>query len=272
MAKKKRSVRSRLLNVLVGLGVFVVLLAVGLICYLGPIVEKAVNVGGPLILGVPVTVEKVSIHPVRGVIDLKKFYIGNPESYATDKPLFAVDSVHVSLDMKSLFSDVIAIRKIQIDRPQINYEVQKGKSNFDVLMENIGEAEKKKKDKKEKPKEDKKVTIDEFELTGAKVSYSGAWSLGTTIPISLPTLRRNDIGKSQGGVSGTQVALELVKELTNVIVTAGKALGEGVKDAAKSVGEGVKDAAKSVGSGAKDAVKSVEGGVKDAAKAIKKLF
>ena len=246
MAKKKKKALSRLLKILSGLVVCVVLLVAGLVAFINPIVKNAVNVGGPMMLGVPVKVEDVSIRPVRGIIDLKKFYVGNPENYSTNKPLFAVDSVHVSLDMQSLFSDVIAIRKIQIDSPQINYEKKGGKSNFDVLMENIGESEKKQKDKKEKSKEDKKISIDEFELNGARVSYASPITLGKSIPLPIPSIKRRDIGKSKGGASGEQVARELVSELGNVIVNAGEVLGEGVKDAVKAVGEGAKDAAKAI--------------------------
>ena len=267
MTKQKRSVGSRLLR---GLGIFVavvIALVAVLVIFINPSVKKAVNSIGPMMLGVPVKVEGVSINLLSGTFDLKKFSIGNPENYSTNKHLFAVDNVYVSMDMKSLFSDTIAIRKVKIDSPQINYEVKGGKSNFDVLMENLGESEKKK-DKKDKDKADKKVTIDEFELTGAKVSYTSPLTLGATLPLPIPPLHLRDIGKSRGGASFAEATMEIFNGLCNVIVNAAKAIGDGAKEAVKAVGEG----AKAIGEGAKDAAKAVEGGVKDAAKAIKKLF
>ena len=265
---KKRSVGSRLLR---GLGIFVgvvVLIVVVLLLNINSVVKKAVNVGGPMMLGVPVKVEKVSISLLSGTFDLKKFYVGNPGNYSTNKPLFAVDNVYVSMDMKSLTKDTIAIRTIKIDSPQVNYEVKGGKSNFDVLMENLGEAEKKKKDKPGKDKPDKKVTIDEFELNGAKVSYTSPLTLGATIPLPIPSLHLRDIGKSKGGASFAEATMEILNGLGNVIANAAKAAGDIAKDAAKAVGEG----AKAVGEGVKDAAKAAGEGVKDAAKAIKKLF
>ncbi|MCL1920607.1 MAG: AsmA family protein [Kiritimatiellaeota bacterium] len=265
--------KSRVLKIAaVALGV-VVLLVAGLIVFINPIVKNTVNVGGPLMLGVPVKIETVSISPIRGKFELKKFSVGNPENYATDKALFAVDSIHVDMDMKSLFGNVLHIRKIQIDAPQISYEVKGGKSNFDVLMENLGENEKKKKDKKEKDAAEKKVIIDEFQLNGARVSLTHPiWTVGKTLPLPIPSITRRDIGKDKGGASPVEVMMTILTELGNVIVNAGKVIGDGVKDAAKAVGDGAKDAVKAVGEGAKDAVKAVGEGAKDAAKSLKNIF
>jgi len=279
MAAKKKSVLSKLLKVLGVVITCVVLLVVGVIIFINPIVKNAVNVGGPLMLGVPVKVEDVSISPLRGVIDLKSFAVGNPEGYSTNTALFAVDRIHVSLDTKSLFGDVIHIRKIQIDKPQISYEVKSGKSNFDVLMENLGESEKKTKDKKKKDKEDQKVIIDEFELNSASVSYAGPITLGKAIKIPVPSIKLRDIGKDKGGASQVEALKAILSELGNVIVNGAKAAGKALLDGAeavggavKAVGEGAKDAAKAVGEGAKDAAKAVGDSAKDAKNAINNLF
>ena len=255
----KKSVLSKLLKVLGGVVACVVVLIVAVIIFINPIVKNAVNVGGPLMLGVPVKVEDVSISPLRGVVDLKKFSVGNPENFSTNKALFAVDRVYVSLDMKSLFGDVIAIRKIQIDQPQISYEVVGGKSNFDVLMENIGENEKKKKDKTKKDKEDPKVTIDEFDLNAARVSYTGPFTIGKTVTLPMPSVSLRDIGKDKGGASWAEATTTILKETGNVILNAVKSAGKALLDGAEAVGDAAKDAAKAIGGAAKDAANAVRG-------------
>lgn len=268
MAAKKKSLVSKLVKFVVVLLGVVILLVAGVIVFINPIVKNAVNVGGPLMLGVPVKVESVSISPLRGVLDLKSFYVGNPENYSTNKALFAVDSIHVSLDMKSLFGEVISIHKIQIDKPEINYEVKDGKSNFDVLIANLGESEKKKKDKKEKDKAEKKVVIDEFQLNGASVSYAAPVTFGKTITLPIPSVTLRDIGKDKGGVSFAEATMLFLNELGNVIINAGKAIGKAVVDGVEAIGDGAKEAAKAVGDGAKALGKEA----KDAVKGIKNLL
>jgi len=257
-ASKKKSMLSKLLKIFGGVIAFVILLVVGVIVFINPIVKNAVNVGGPMMLGVPVKVETVSISPLRGELDLKKFTVGNPENFSTNKALFAVDRVYVSLDMKSLFGDVIHIRKIQIDEPKISYEVKGGKSNFDVLMENLGESEKKKKDKTKKDKEDKKVIIDEFDLNRARVSYTAPITLDKTITLPIPDITRRDIGKDKGGASWAEAVMTVLGEIGNVILNAGKAAGKALLDGAEAVGGAAKDAVKAVGEGAKDATKAIK--------------
>ena len=256
--KKKTGIIPRLLKTLAGLLLAIILLAAGLIIFINPIVENTVNVGGPMLLGVPVKIEKAQISLLNGEIRLKQLSIGNPENYSTDKALFSVDNVHLGIDTKSLFTDVITIRKIQIDHPQISYEVKNGKSNFDVLTENLGEANKKKKDKKDKDAPDKKIIIEELDLNTIRVSYTSPITLGKTIPIPIPSIKLRDIGKSSGGASPAEVIIEIISSLGGMIVNAGKAIldsagaiGEAVGKGAEAVGGAIGEGAKAVGEGIK---------------------
>jgi len=258
------------------LAVLVVLLVVGVFVWINPIVKNAINMGGPMMLGVPVSVGDVSISPLSGVIDLKKIYVGNPDNYSTNRALFAVDRIHVSIDMKSLTKDVISIRKILIDSPQISYEVKKGKSNFDVLVENLGESEKKQKDKKDKDKAEKKVIIDEFQLNSAHVSYTGPYSLDKPVTIPFPSLELHDIGKAEGGVSAAQATLDILRSFISdfgrMLIDLGKALGDAAASGVQAIGDGAKAIGGAVGGAVGKGAKAVGDAAEKGVKAIKKLF
>ena len=267
MAAKKKGCFSKLIRCFVIFLILIILLIAGVIWQINPIATKAINVGGPMVLGVPVSVEKVALNP-SGSFELKNLYVGNPENYSTNMPMFAVEDIQVSLDIPSLFSDVIIIRKIQIDRPQVSYEVKNGKSNFDVLKERLAENQKKKPPKKDKDSPEKKVIIDELQLNKAEVTCNSTWTLGQTITFPIPSMTIRDIGKKDGGATFADATIEFVGGLGNTVINTGKAIGDGIGDAAKAIGEGVKDAGKAIGNGVKDATKAVS----DEVKSIKKLF
>ena len=106
---------------------------------IGPIVKTAASECGPKALGVPVSVGDVKLNALAGNLTVAQVKVGNPQGYS-DKDAFAVDKVEVGLNMRSLMSDTIVVRKIQIDAPAISFESKDGKSNFDAMMANTKKA------------------------------------------------------------------------------------------------------------------------------------
>ncbi len=273
----------KLFKLLVGLVIVVLVLLVAAVLTLpltiGPIVKTAASVGGPKVLGVPVSVGDVKLSPMAGDLVISQVKIGNPKGYS-EKDAFAVDKVEVGLKMSSLLSDTIVVRKIQIDAPAIAFESKDGKSNFDTMMANTKKAseEEKQKSPKEK-KEGKKVIIEEFSLNDAKLSLASGLTMGKAVTIPVPSVTVRDIGKSSGGASAVEAMTEVLngilgsvsKAVTGVAGAAGDLLkGVGgaadgaAKEAAKAL-KGVTDGAKDAAAGAAETLKSATGGAKDAA-------
>jgi hypothetical protein len=257
---------------------------------IGPIVKTAASVGGPKALGVPVSVGDVKLNALAGNLTVSQVKVGNPQGYS-DKDAFAVDKVEVGLNMRSLLSDTIVVRKIQIDAPAISFESKDGKSNFDAIMANAkkaSEEEKKQTDKKKKP--GKKVVIEEFSLNSAKVSFASGMTLGKALTIPLPSVTVRDIGKASGGASAVEALTEVINGivggLTQAVTGAAGAAGDllkgasgaaseaakGATDALKGVTGGATDAAADAVKSAEDAAKGAADAAKDAAKSLKKLF
>lgn len=264
---------------------------------IGPIVKTAASVGGPKALGVPVSVGDVKLNALAGNLTVSQVKVGNPQGYS-DKDAFAVDKVDVGLNMRSLLSDTIVVRKIQIDAPAISFESKDGKSNFDAIMANAkkaSEEENKQTDKEKKP--GKKVVIEEFSLNSAKVSFASGMTLGKALTIPLPSVTVRDIGKASGGTTAVDALTEVINGilggLTQAVTGAAGAAGDllkgaggaaseaakGATDALKGVTGGATDAAKGATDAAAGAVKSAEDAAKgaadaakDAAKSLKKLF
>ena len=274
----------KLLKLLVGIVVTLVVLLLAIVLtlpiWISPAVKKAASVGGPMVLGVPVSVGSVSLSPLSGGMTISQLSVGNPSGYS-DKPAFAVDKVDVGLNIRSLLGgDTIVVKKIQIDAPAISFESKDGVSNFDAILAHAKKSESAEKTAKPAEKKaGKKVVIEDFTLNGAKVSCTTAWTFGKPITIPLPPLTVKDIGKASGGTTPveavTQVMNEIVNSLSQAVTALAAKSGDALKGALNGSGDaakGVTDALKGMTGGGSDAVKGAEGAAKDAAKSLKKLF
>ena len=266
----------KLVKVLVGIVVVLVVLVLALVLTLpftiGPIVKTAAAVGGPKALGVPVSVGDVKLSPLAGSLVISQVKVGNPKGYS-DKNAFAVDKVEVGLNLKSLLSDTIVVKKIQIDAPAITFESKDGQSNFDALLSNAKKSSETEKAKKpEEKKAGKKVIIEEFTLNSGKVSYASGLTLGKALTIPLPSLTVRDIGKASGGTTAvdalTEVINGILNGLTQAVTGAAGAAGDllkGLGGSASGVAKGATEALKGAAGGATDALKGATGGATDAA-------
>lgn len=284
-------------------GIIVVLLVVllGVILTLpmtiAPLVKSAAATFGPKTLGVSVAIGDVKLRPIAGQLTISDIKIGNPEGYSS-KDSFAVKTININLKTASLIKgDVIEIKQILIDAPEISYETKDGRSNFDTMLAKAKSAEKSE-DKKPTDSPDKKakkkVIIDEFILTGSRVSYSSSLTFNKPITLPLPPVKINDIGKASGGASMiealnqvigsiigglkdaiTKLATGSMDALKDVSKTATDALSNVAKGGSEAVGDISKkatDAAGSLGKGASDAADAAGDAVKETSKKLKGLF
>ena len=119
-----------------GLGALVAGAAAALLVSINPIVEAGVNKFGPDITGTHVFLKKADISVFSGEGSLHEFTLGNPKGYTAPHAV-KVGSVSVALDKDSLLEDVIVIKKIAIDSPDIIYEIGKKSNNFDDIIKNV---------------------------------------------------------------------------------------------------------------------------------------
>ncbi|MCO5067306.1 MAG: AsmA family protein [Kiritimatiellae bacterium] len=266
-----------------------VLLLVGLVLFLkflgGATIKQAVNTGGPLVLGVPVTLEHAALDPILGRIRLKGLHVGNPEGFKTDG-LFDLGSLDIKLNMRSLASDTIQIQKIEIKAPKITMERGLTKSNLGALIESLekkdgGEAKEGEKPAAESAAKEggKKVVIDEISIAGAQLNLSVTAMGGLAAPLPLPPVTLRDVGKESDGASLVDVISRILKAIlgaaTDVIAGAGKlviggasAAGGAAIDGAAFVGGAALDGVTAVGGAAVDGAKVVGGAAVDGAAAV----
>ena len=182
---------------------------------LGRLVKMAIEEFGPEMTQAAVKVSKVEISATDGRGALSGLVLGNPRGFKSDYALKA-GTVEIELEPASLAKDVIVIRKILIDAPQIGYEKADGITNFDAIQRNVEEYLGAKGDKSEKIKQgsSKKMIIDSFVIRNAKVNYNGMMEL------TLPDIELRNVGKKTGGATSAQVAKAIIAELNAKLAMA----------------------------------------------------
>lgn len=256
-----------------GIGIvgLLVLLLAGLMMFGGAMIKGAVNGFGPVVMGVPVTLQKAIFRPLTGKVRLIGLHVGNPEGFKT-AALFEMGQVSIDMDPMSLFRETIVIHRIEVVAPQITYERGLLDSNFGVLQAQLEGAPdpKEKSDDTKKKKGGRKIVIDELIVTDPSLNVSVKAAGGYFIPVKLGKVELKGIGRDHGGVTFADAISIIFSVITsnveNAVLGAGHLIGEG----GKLIGEGVMTVGGAVIGGASSVVEGVGGAVADGASSVVK--
>lgn len=228
----------------------VAVLAVGL--FLDGAVKKGVETYGPEFTKVSVKLDGVNLSVLSGSGSIKGLLVGNPEGFATPHAI-KVDKASLSLSPGSVLSDKIVIKSIRIEGPEINYETGlTGGDNLHKILDNVTEATGGPSTNTASGKPAKKLQVDDFVITGAKVKVSVKGTGGAAAPIILPDIHLTNLGQGPEGITPgeltkkiiSQVSADVAKSAASVVADLGKgavkAVGEAGKGATDAAGKAVK--------------------------------
>ncbi len=249
----------------IGLVALIAILVVGvLILYssLGAIITKAVNTEGPEIIQADVKLDETVIDATSGKGSLHGLFIGNPEGFETESA-FKMDKIEITVDPGSITSDTIVINEINIQAPEITYEVGENGSNIDAIQRNVNAYVKKhigaseSKEKNSEKENETQLIIEHFYVTGGTINVSATLPGGQTATVPLPDIHLRDIGKQQNGATPgevTQAIVDALKiailkavislDLKNIANSAAKVIedtAEVVQDAMGEMGQGIEE-------------------------------
>lgn len=247
-------------NLLVLILLMVLVAAGGAYYYIDAIIKHGIEKYGSEITGVAVTVGDVKLGLPDGKFEVTNLKIANPHGF-TNPTLFEASNISVSMNVKSIFEDVIRIGEIKIDSPAFVYENNGESDNIKVLTANIDKSSKSNEPTQasnSETKPQKKVTIDHFYLNKSKVTAN----LGNVInkSLNLPDIYLSGIGKDQNGITIADAAEQIFREVSKFVYSLD------VKSLVTDTVNAVKDSAKDI----KNAVKS--GDIEGLQKGINKIL
>lgn len=140
-----------IIRIVVILLIVLIAAVVGGIFFLDHIAKGAIENIGPIVAGVPFQVEKISISPFRGRVEIGNFIMGNPadKGYRTEHAVKLGD-VAFEIDVASVIDAVtsdaeyskIIIREVRLRNITMNYETPLTftSSNIQDILDNVNKA------------------------------------------------------------------------------------------------------------------------------------
>jgi uncharacterized protein involved in outer membrane biogenesis len=255
-------------RVAIGLAAVIAILVVGVIVLyssLGVLITQAITTAGPEIIQAKVNLDETVIDASSGKGSLRGLLIGNPEGFETESA-FKMDVVEITLDTDSITSDTIVINEINIQAPEVTYELGGSGSNIDAIQQNVDAFVKKyagaseSKEKSAAREGETKMIIDHVYVKGGKVNISATLLGGKSMTVSLPDIHLKDIGKEEKGATPGEVAKSIIGALNKAILKAVAPLNLGkVGDVAGKAVKGVEGTLEKGAKGVTDAVSGILG-------------
>lgn len=244
----------RIKKILVFGGIAVVIIIIAAIVvagfFLGDIVKAGVNRVGPEVTQVPVTVDHVGISLMGGSVSIKDLVVGNPPGYKAPQAI-SLGEVTVSVNPFSVLSPKIVVHEVHVISPEITFEGNPftEKNNLTQIRNNVdayngpanGQAPAAGANPAAPAKPAKKLEVDDFLISGAKVHYG-------SLTMPLPDIHLTDLGQGEDGIT----AADLTKRVLSALTTATmKAVGESAthlgQGASKEAGAGLDSLKKGIG-------------------------
>jgi len=258
--KKILLISSGILIVLVVAAVVIIALS------LDKIVKKSIETIAPQITRTTVTLDSVSISIFTGSAGVKGFVIGNPDGYKTPQAI-SVGKAVVSVVPSSVLAGKIIVHSIEVRSPEITFEGNPlGANNLSKLMDNVNAIAGGSKPVTNAPaksgatKPVKKLQVDDFLITGAKVHVSLTGLVNREMTLPLPDIHLTGLGAGSDGITPAQLTKEVLGQITKetliVVVNAVRDLGKGMENLGKDLG---KEAGKTAGESVNKVTKGLGG-------------
>lgn len=239
-------------------GVVLVVLAVGaVIFYLDHIVKSGLEAAGPQVARVNIRLDKASLSPLSGNLQLHGLVIGNPEGYKTESAIKAGE-VRVKVHPASLLSDKVVVNSVRVAAPEITLEgASLSRNNLTTILDNINATLGGGSTPSATPPAESRETrlqIDDLEITGGKIHLVLNALGGKPMTVPLPAIHLKQLGTSAEGVTGAEVAKRILNE---VLSTSVQAAGKVIGDLGRQVVEEAGAATKAVKEEAQKALKGI---------------
>ena len=221
--------------------VLFILLIVGLVIgflSLNRIVKKGVETVGPAIAKVEVKVKDVDLSPFSGSGKIQGLLVGNPPGFKTPAAIQA-GVVSMKIEPRSVLGEKVIVRSLRMEAPEITFEGGLNENNLSKILENVQGTEQKAPATKEEQKATtRKLQVDEFVMTGAKVHVNSPLLAGKTATVPIPDINLTNLGQGPEGITPAELTKRVLKEVIEGTV---KSIGGSLGDLTKGATEGLKN-------------------------------
>src|SRR6266481_2504086 len=226
------------IRLLLVLALVVIVAIVWVHFFLDGTIKRGVETYGPKLTKVEIKLDGVNLSLLSGACKMKGFFMGNPEGFKSHSAIL-VGNTSVALKPASLLSDKIVVQSVKVEAPEITFEtgLNVKENNLSKIVANLEETtgaggEKPAAQPKEKGGEGgKKLQVDEFIISGAKLHVTVNVMGGKSVTLSMPEIQLKDLGKGPEGITApelTKLVLQAIeKQAVQLAATAIADMGKG---------------------------------------------
>jgi hypothetical protein len=178
--------------------------------YLDVAVKWAFEHYGPDVTGVAVKVREVQISARNGRGSVRSLDLANPSGFSTAQALH-FGEIRLAIDPATVTHDVVVIHEISVQDVAILYERGSSATNLETIQKNIAAYVKRASADNAKsggtgksPR--RRFIVERLTLRGVKVTMSNPALQGQGIAFELPDIALHDVGRRQGGLTGSEIA------------------------------------------------------------------
>jgi uncharacterized protein involved in outer membrane biogenesis len=213
-----------LVRICIALIVLIVLVALGVHFFLDGAIKRGVETVGPKLTKTEVKLGGVHLSLLSGSGKIKGLSIGNPDPYKTPHAI-AVGTATLEVKPGSLFSDKVVIHSINMESPEITFEGGLSGNNLSKILANLNEATSggtnvANATPSEQKKANKKLQVDDFAITGAKLNANITDMGGKTLTITLPPIHLTGLGTGPDGITVAELTKKVIAEIEKQSVKA----------------------------------------------------
>ncbi|MBO7332125.1 MAG: AsmA family protein [Alphaproteobacteria bacterium] len=211
--------------------VSLIIIPVSIHLWTGSLIKQGIQKYVPPIVGVPVSVDNISVSLFDGEFKVKNLVIENPPQFG-NTPAFSIGKIETEIDLMSLFKNTLIIKKVEIERPTASLLIGEQGLNLDIINKNIQTYIKK--SASQTVPEEKNVIIKKLKFEDGAVILGG---FGTEKTILIPDFEERNIGeRKKNSLSDTiaqiisKFSIQALKEQAKSNLSFGKVLIEDIKD------------------------------------------
>ena len=172
---------------------------------------------GPEVLKAPVTVKGVRLELESGKVLIQGLVVGNPAAFGPANAI-RLGKIDIAIDTGTVARDVIVIKRLAIEAPEVTYETRDATSNLDALKRNVDEylhASSESGNRSPHTKRERRFIVDEFTIRNGKVNLSGGLPSGSSVSVALPAIQLRHVGRNSGGVTPVELTKLVTSEITS---------------------------------------------------------
>ena len=202
-----------LFRIILGFVLVIVLAIAAVLLGIDSIAKSAVQKGASYALGVETTLGSIDVRLLDGQIIMDDLNIANPEGFTSPR-LVHTGHLDVQVDLASVLSDTVEVRKFELDGLEMHIEQKLGGSNISKIMDNIkrlskdeGKGEDKDEDKAEPVSQgpSKQVKVKRILIKNVVAHFH--LPVGPALKVKVPTIELKDVSSDgAGGVTGQLVS------------------------------------------------------------------